>query len=106
MGERWEFPGGKCEFGESPREALVREWKEETGLDIQAGEKLAEVGFSHKGKNYTLLAFAVLLPEGPVQPALREHDQWSWVVPDEIPNMHIVDSDRTLFERLRTLGVV
>ena len=33
----WEFPGGKCEPGESPGEAAVRECREETGLDIRLG---------------------------------------------------------------------
>ncbi len=33
----WEFPGGKVEPGESPEAALVREWREEIGVDVEVG---------------------------------------------------------------------
>ncbi len=35
---RWEFPAGKCDFGETPQEALTREFLEETGVEISVGE--------------------------------------------------------------------
>lgn len=41
--EKWEFPGGKIEFGEDPESAMVREVKEETGFDVQIVRLLPKV---------------------------------------------------------------
>ncbi len=40
---KWEFPGGGIEFGEKPEQALLREMKEETGLDIKITRLLPKI---------------------------------------------------------------
>lgn len=40
---KWEYPGGKCDFGETPEEAVVREVLEETGIKVKVKRLLPKV---------------------------------------------------------------
>jgi len=94
VGGLWEFPGGKTEEGEPPRDALRREWIEETGLDITVGDEIARGEFRHKERTITLIAFNIELPSAESEPVLLEHDAFRWVLPEELPGLPLVESDR------------
>ncbi|MDR3138257.1 MAG: NUDIX domain-containing protein [Treponema sp.] len=99
LGEKWEFPGGKVEAGETDEEALVREYKEEFSVAIETGPFLGSVFFEHRGVKRLLNAYRVYF--SPLGCKLAEHTQWSWAVPGEIEQMDFADSDLLLLPQLK-----
>ncbi len=103
MGDRWEFPGGKLEPGEHDENAVVREFREEFGVAVKVGEKIAESSFVHNGKEVLLHAYRVFVPhkgiEIPYQ--LSEHSEYRWVPISSIKDFPFVDSDMKLYPAVR-----
>lgn len=56
----WDIPGGLAEFGELPREALIRETKEEVGLDIVPTRVIHEDSNLDKSKNFIFIRLVYL----------------------------------------------
>jgi 8-oxo-dGTP diphosphatase len=100
MGEKWEFPGGKTEEGESDGEALVREYAEEFAVPIRVGEFLGTASFVHKGRRRILNAYRISFLKTDFR--LNEHSEWRWAALEEMERLDFVDSDRKLFDALRT----
>ena len=76
LGGLWEFPGGKVEIGETPEEALVRELFEELGIDVEVGEALTAVEWSHDGGEIRLRPYLCRISGGELQ--AKEHDELIW----------------------------
>lgn len=102
IGEVWEFPGGKAEAGETPPEALQREFKEELGVTVDVGRLLFEGAFRNRGTSYRLLAYAVRW-EGEIA-FLPEHQSTAWVSLAELDGYPLAPSDRLIAQALRQAG--
>jgi 8-oxo-dGTP diphosphatase len=90
---KWEFPGGKLEAGESPDTALIRELREELGIETQRAEELMRYEFAYPGKQPILLVFlAVSAWLGEVENRIFETIQWE--PPDTLPGFDFLEGDR------------
>ncbi|MDC7228608.1 MAG: (deoxy)nucleoside triphosphate pyrophosphohydrolase [Spirochaetales bacterium] len=98
IGEKWEFPGGKLEDGETPEDALIREYDEELNVEIKVFDWLCEGGFSNGKKNYLLKAYRIELETEDFK--ITEHQQICWVDIAELSSMNFPDSDQIVINYL------
>jgi 8-oxo-dGTP diphosphatase len=87
----WEFPGGKVEPGEDETDALVREIREELGVDIAVGDRVPGEWPLHD--DLVLHLYVATLMDGEPR-ALDHHDELRWVTPDEFDAIAWLESDR------------
>lgn len=99
LGGLWEFPGGKVDPGETPRQGLEREMQEEFDLAVETGELLCRGRFEHGGLRFRLLAFEMSFPGEP--PVLAEHTEYRWVDPSELLSFDFAPSDRVVIDHLQ-----
>lgn len=94
---RWEFPGGKVEHGESDEQALVREIREELGVEIAVVRRVPGEWPLHD--DLVLHLYVATLVEGDPQP-LDHHDQLRWVTPAQFDEIDWLESDREAVDTL------
>ncbi len=95
IGQVWEFPGGKCQQGESSKDAVKRECLEELNLTIALGELLFEHRFENKGQYYRMDVFSVTHFSGDLVLS-DDHLAYRWVVKEQLELLPMSPSDRKI----------
>ena len=96
---KWEFPGGKVEDGETPREGLKRELREELGVDATIGPELSRYEFQYAGRAPLVLIFH-LVTEWRGETRNGAFEQILWETPARLPEYDFLDGDVDFVRRV------
>jgi len=101
MGGRWEFPGGKVGRDESEEQALVRELREELGVQARAPQFCLRLTHAYPDRTVELSCWIVADFSG--EPQCRDGQQLKWVAAAELMQQDILEADLPFIEALQRL---
>lgn len=97
---KWEFPGGKVEAGESPRDALRREVREELDIDIEVQRHLGR-GVGHVGQRTIFLdVYEATWLSGSL--TLTEHHELGWFEAEELDTLDWPEADHPILPAVKS----
>ena len=108
-GGLWEFPGGRLEAGETPAQAVVREYAEETGLAVRVDRSHGIIRHGYTTYRVTLHCFGLQLApdspqassaEPPQPPVLTAASAFRWVTPQQLQTLAMPAAHRKLADSL------
>jgi 8-oxo-dGTP diphosphatase len=95
---KWEFPGGKLKPGETPEKCIIREIREELGVEISVTQLLPSVKHVYTQNNVKLIPFICRIESGTIR--LSEHRSSRWILPDELKHLDWLDADLEVIAHL------
>lgn len=102
LGGLWEFPGGKQKEDEEIRETVVRELKEELGVDVEITKPFMKLDHAYSHFKITMHAFLCELTGG--TPTANSSQEVKWISIDELEDYPFPKANRKLTEKLMKLG--
>lgn len=94
----WEFVGGKLEKGETARQALVRECKEELDIKVSVGDIFMDVIHKYPDITVHLTLFKCSIAGGEIK--LIEHNDAKWITPRQIPMYDFCPADEEILKQI------
>jgi 8-oxo-dGTP diphosphatase len=100
LSDRWEFPGGKIEPGETPEECLAREIKEEFDIDVAIGDYIGSSIYQYDHISIELMAYQSFWVNGAI--SMKDHKAYRWVTVDQLGEFDFTPADVPFVEMLRS----
>lgn len=98
---QWEFPGGKVEVGETPKQALVREIKEELEIDIKVGDLIDTIKYDYPTFHLSMDCFWCEIIQGELK--LVEAEAARWLTKEELYDVRWLPADISLIAKIEKL---
>ena len=98
----WEFVGGKVEQGETKKQALIRECKEELNILLSVGDVFMDVIHEYPDLTVHLTLFNATITEE--EPQKLEHNDIQWISPSEISNYEFCPADEEILDTIIRLA--
>jgi 8-oxo-dGTP diphosphatase len=96
----WEFPGGKIEENESANDALIRELREELGIEVLVAKPLFK--HTHVYPDKTVLLDLWLVEKFAGMPHHKEHQTLRWVTFNELLNLRLLEGNLSIMDKIKT----
>ena len=98
LANKWEFPGGKLEPGETPKDCLKRELSEEFGIETKIGKYLTTSNYEYPHIKIELIADEVEYISGEFK--LNDHQEIKWVKREELLNYDFAPADILIVNKI------
>ena len=95
----WEFPGGKVEAGEKPKQARKREIMEELNTEITVGELIDTIEYDYPTFHLSMDCFWAEVVSGQLE--LKEAEAAKWLTKDQLDSVAWLPADVTLIDKIR-----
>lgn len=96
---KWEFPGGKIELGETHKQALIREIKEELDCLIKVNNYLTTINHQYNTFHLTMHVYLCELIDK--EPILSEHIDSKWCSKDKLKDLDFAEADYLFLDMIK-----
>lgn len=97
--QKWEFPGGKLEANESPTDALIREFREEVGIEVASSEPLMSIEHDYPDRQVRLFIEIVGNYRGTVK--ALEGQALRWVSINDLRELDFLQGNQPIIDALK-----